>query len=310
VAVSISHAKDSDMEASPKHPIGFIGLGLMGEPMALNLLRANTSLVVWNRSSAKSDLLARAGGSIAKDVEEVFQQCKVVILMLRDGEATDIVLGRQSRNFGSRVEGHTIINMATTSASYSKGLEADIRAHGGLYVEAPVSGSRKPAEAGQLVAMLAGEREVVTFVQPLLAPMCRKTIYCGPTPNALIMKFAVNLFMICLVTGLAEAVHFAHSHGAELATLVTILDASPMASDVSRVKAAKLATKDFAAQATIRNVLENTTLIFEAARTAHVASPLIDVCHALYAEANALGESALDMVAVIRAIERRTAGGR
>ena len=295
------------MEVSRKHPIGFIGLGLMGEPMALNLLRANTPLVVWNRSTAKSGLLARAGGSVAKDAKEVFQRCEVVILMLRDGEATDIVLGRRHPNFGSRVQGHTIINMATTSAFYSKGLEADIRAHGGRYVEAPVSGSRKPAEAGQLVAMLAGERDAVTSVQPLLVPMCRKTVVCGPTPNALIMKFAVNLFMICLVTGLAEAMHFAHSHGAELARLVTILDASPMASDVSRVKAAKLATEDFAAQATVRNVLENTTLIFEAARTARVASPLFDVCHALYAEANALGESDLDMVAVIRAIERRTA---
>ena len=128
------------MEVSRKHAIGFIGLGLMGEPMALNLLRANTPLVVWNRSTAKSGLLARAGGSVAKDAKEVFQRCEVVILMLRDGEATDIVLGRRHPNFGSRVQGHTIINMATTSAFYSKGLEADIRAHGGRYVEGGAAG--------------------------------------------------------------------------------------------------------------------------------------------------------------------------
>ncbi|MHB8815863.1 MAG: NAD(P)-dependent oxidoreductase [Steroidobacteraceae bacterium] len=289
------------------NPIGFIGLGLMGEPMALNLLRGGTPLVVWNRSSAKIDLLAKAGAAVAKDPREVFQRCEVVILMLRDAEATDIVLGRRDVTFRARVERHTIINMATTSPLYSESLEADIHAHGGQYVEAPVSGSRKPAEAGQLVAMLAGACDAVAFVQPLLAPICRKTVDCGPTPNALIMKFAVNLFMICMVTGLAEAMHFAERHRVDLTRLVTVLDASPMASEVSRVKSAKIAAHDFAAQAFIANVLENTTLITEAARTAHVASPLLDICHSLYAAADASGEKGLDMVAVIRAIEQRTA---
>jgi len=158
--------------------------------------------------------------------------------------------------------------------------------------------------------MLAGAADAVASVQSLLAPMCRKTVDCGPTPNALIMKFAVNLFMICMVTGLAEATHFARSYDVNLGTLVTVLDASPMASDVSRVKAAKLAVCDFAAQATILNVLENTTLITEAARTARVSSPLLDMCHTLYAETDALGGKDLDMVAVIRAIEQRTAAAR
>lgn len=278
--------------------------------MALNLLGAGTPLVVWNRSPAMSAVLAKAGALVAKDLQDVFQRCEVVILMLRDAEATDTVLGRKGGTIQARVDRHTIINMATHSPCYSKSLEADIRAHGGEYVEAPVSGSRKPAEAGQLVAMLAGAADVVASVQPLLTPMCRKTVDCGPTPNALIMKFTVNLFMICMVTGLAEAMHFARSYDMDLGTLVTVLDASPMASDVSRVKAAKLAACDFAAQATILNVLENTRLITEAARTARVASPLLDICHTLYAETDALGRKDLDMVAVIRAIEQRTAGAR
>jgi len=294
----------------PRYPIGFIGLGLMGGPMALNLLGAGTPLVVWNRSPAMSAVLAKAGALVAKDLQDVFQRCEVVILMLRDAEATDTVLGRRGGTIQARVDRHTIINMATHSPCYSKSLEADIRAHGGEYVEAPVSGSRKPAEAGQLVAMLAGAADVVASVQPLLTPMCRKTVDCGPTPNALIMKFTVNLFMICMVTGLAEAMHFARSYDVDLGTLVTVLDASPMASDVSRVKAAKLAACDFAAQATVLNVLENTTLIAEAARTARVASPLLDICHTLYAETDALGKRDLDMVAVIRAIEQRTAVAR
>ena len=290
--------------------LGFIGLGVMGEPMALNLARAGMPLVVWNRSPAKCAVLAGAGAAVAKDPGEVFARCEVVILMLRHGGAMDAALARGERAFADRVKGRTLINMATTGPGYSKGLEADVRAAGGRYVEAPVSGSRKPAEAGQLVAMLAGQPEDVARVRPLLAPMCRDTIACGPVPSALYMKLAVNLFMIAMVTGLAEAVHFAQRHGLDLARLVAVLDASPMASDVSRVKAAKLLAQDFSVQAEITNVLENVRLIADAAREAGVASPLLDVCHALYGETEALGLGPGDMVAVIRAIEQRTVAVR
>ena len=295
------------MAPIPSTPVGFIGLGVMGEPMALNLARAGTLLLVWNRSPAKCDILAKAGARVAKDPDDVFARCEVVILMLRNAEAMDAAVARGDRAFGDRVRGRTLINMATTVPSYSKGLEDDVRAAGGRYVEAPVSGSRKPAETGQLVAMLAGEPEAVESVRPLLARMCRDAIACGPVPGALYMKLAVNLFMISMVTGLAEAVHFAQRHGLHLDRLRAVLDASPMASDVSRVKAAKLVSEDFAVQAAITNVLENVRLIADAAREAGIASPLLDVCHALYGEAEALGLGRADMVAVIRAIERRTA---
>jgi 3-hydroxyisobutyrate dehydrogenase len=291
----------------PSAPVGFIGLGTMGEPMALNLVKAGTPLLVWNRSPGKSRILADARAAVAKDPAEVFARCEVVILMLADGAAMDAVMARTDRGFGDRVKGRTLINMATTAPSYSKALEADVRAQGGRYIEAPVSGSRKPAEAGQLVAMLAGEPKDVASIRSLLAPICRDAIGCGPAPNALFMKLAVNVFLITMVTGLVEAAHFAERHGLDLARLVAILDAGPMASDVSRVKAAKLVARDFSVQAAISNVLENARLTAAAARDARVASPLLDVCHALYRETQALALGDTDMIAVIRAIEQRTA---
>lgn len=287
--------------------VGFVGLGVMGQPMALNLVRAGTPLLVWNRSPAKCGVLAEAGAAVAKEPAEVFARCKVVILMLIDDAAIDTVLGRGTPDFGVNVAQHTIIHMGTTSPDYSRRLDADIFAAGGSYVEAPVSGSRKPAEAGQLVAMLAGDRAVTKEVRPLFQPMCRETIVCGPVPTALLMKFAVNLFMITMVTGLAEAVHFAERHGLDPAKLVAVLDASPMASSVSRAKALKLVARDFAAQASVPDVLKNNRLIAGAARKAGIASPLLDICHALYSETQALGLDGADMVAVIRAIEQRTA---
>jgi 3-hydroxyisobutyrate dehydrogenase len=287
--------------------VGFIGLGLMGEPMALNLVRSGTPLIVWNRSPSKGRLLADAGAAVANDPAEVFARCEFVIVMLRDDAAIDVVLARSDGVIRCPIAGSTLINMATSAPSYSAALEVDVRAAGGRYVEAPVSGSRKPAEAGQLVAMLAGDPDDISAVRPLLEPMCRDAVVCGTVPNALFMKLAVNLFMIPMVTGLAEATHFAARHGLDLARLFAVLDRGPMSSDLSRIKAAKLLTQDFAAQASISNVLENVRLIAMAAREAHVASPLLEVCDALYAEAESLGLNQADMIAVIRAIERRTA---
>lgn len=290
--------------------IGFIGLGVMGEPMALNLVRAGTSLVVWNRSADSCERLRAAGARVAGSPAEVFGAARVVILMLATEAAMDDVLRRRTEAFAAMVAGRTVVHMGTTEPDYSRALEADIRAAGGHYVEAPVSGSRKPAEAGQLVAMLAGEPAVVAEVRPLLQPMCHTATDCGAVPTALLTKLAVNLFLITMVTGLAEAAHFAEQHGLDMEQFTAVLDAGPMASSVSRVKLHKLAAGDFSVQASITDVLKNNRLVAEAARRAGIASPLLDVCHALYGETQALGLGGEDMVAVVRAIAQRTAQAR
>ena len=111
--------------------LGFVGLGVMGQPMALNLARAGTALVVWNRSAGKSEPLRAAGARVAASPAEVFKQARVVILMLVDGAAIDSVLGRGTREFSANVAQHTIIHMGTTAPDYSRGLEAGRLRRGG-----------------------------------------------------------------------------------------------------------------------------------------------------------------------------------
>jgi|GEM_PF-88389 len=284
---------------------GFIGLGNMGAAMALNLARAGMPLLVWNRSPGKYDALRAAGARIAASADEVLQGAPVTILMLADDRAIDAVLGRGTPAFAARVRGRTIVHMGTTAPGHSLALEKDIRAAGGHYVEAPVSGSRKPAEAGELVGMLAGDPAAVDAVRPLLAPMCAWTFICGPVPQALLMKLSVNLYLIAMVTALAEAAHFARRQGVDPQLFRAVLDAGPMASSVATVKLPKLLEKDYAAQASIADVLMNNRLVAQAARDAGIAAPLIEQCLALYAEAEALGHGRQDMVAVIEAIEAR-----
>jgi 3-hydroxyisobutyrate dehydrogenase len=296
--------------AAPGEEIGFVGLGVMGQPMALNLAKAGTRLVVWNRSPAAGDPLREAGAIVAVSVEDVFERARIVILMLVNEMVLDEVLRRGTPDFAKLVSGHIVVSMGSNPPDYSRGLAADILAAGGRYVEAPVSGSRKPAEMGQLVALLGGDPEAVSEVRPLLAPMCRETILCGPVGNALLMKLTVNLYLCTMLAGLAEAAHFAESNGLDLKTFQAAIDSGPMASDLTRVKIPKLIAQDFSVQAATADAFNSTKLIAEAARAANMASPVLDLCSALYGESVELGNGRLDMVSVVKAIEVRTAALR
>lgn len=287
--------------------VGFIGLGVMGQPMALNLARAGMSPLVWNRTSARCEPVVAAGARPASGPGSVFAASDVVVLMLADEAAVDTVLNRGSPAFGSRVNGRTLVHMGTVAASYSRALHADVVAAGGRYVEAPVSGSRGPAEAGDLVAMVAGDDSDIERIRPVLAPMCAEVFTCGPVPRALSLKFAVNLFLITMVTGLAEAFNYADGLGIDRGLLAAVLNAGPMSSAVSRAKADKLVRGDFAVQAAIFDVLKNSRLVADEARRTGIAAPLLDVCAALYGETLELGHGNADMAAVINAIHTRTA---
>jgi 3-hydroxyisobutyrate dehydrogenase len=307
--MQIDDERGSRRRMENRKDIGFIGLGTMGQLMALNLVKAGESLTVWNRSADKCEPLRTAGAHMAPDSATVFSKTGIVILMLADEAAVDAVLARGTADFVARVCGHTIVHMGTVSPTYSQGLEADIRAVGGQYVEAPVSGSRKPAEAGQLVAMLAGEPAAVEVVRPLLAPLCHQTLLCGAVPNALLMKLATNAFLLPMMAALAEAFHLADRFGIDRQQFASAIGGGQLASPISRIKAQKLAAGDFAVQAAVADALKNNRLATEAARAAKTASPLLDLTEELYAETLAMGLGQADVVAVLRAIEARTGSG-
>jgi 3-hydroxyisobutyrate dehydrogenase len=119
------------------------------------------------------------------------------------------------------------------------------------------------------------------------------------------MKLSVNIFLITQVTGLAETVAFARRHGLDLDRLVEVLGAGQMASPIMRVKAPMLVAEDFAVQAAIADVRRNARLITAAAEAAGIASPLLEVCEALYGETERLGFGGADMAAVLKAIQAR-----
>lgn len=283
--------------------VGFVGLGVMGEPMAHNLVRAGVPLLVWNRTAEKIARVRAAGASVASSPEQVFEYCNVIVEMLADEAAIHAVFGSYLHVASRKLAGRTVIHMSTTSPEFSLQLHDAVLRAGGFYVEAPVSGSKIPAEEGRLVAMVAGDPEVVEQVRPVLATMCHTIVLCGAVPFASQMKLAINTFLVTMVTGLAETVALAAAHQLPMEALSAVLDAGPMASDVSRAKLAKLLSGDVDAQAAVTHVLANCRLAVESTRRR--VTPLMALCHDLYSETVDLGYGTADMVSVIKAIEAR-----
>jgi len=281
--------------------VGFIGLGLMGSAIAGRIL-TERPLLVWNRTAAACDRLVAHGARAAESAAEVFEQCRIVVVMVTDEHAIDDIL----RTTEHLLRGVTLVQMSTVPPAYSAALADRVTRAGGRYVEAPVSGSRQPALDGRLIAMLAGD-DAVDEVIPVLRPACAAIHRCGTPPQAMQMKLAVNTFLITLVTGLAESFHFAEEHGLSTRLLAEILDAGPMASFVSRAKAQALVTGDFSPQAAIPDVLKNANLVVGSAREHVVAATLMEPSAQLYAEALALGHAGDDMAAVVSAYRARTA---
>ncbi|NNC13172.1 NAD(P)-dependent oxidoreductase [Planctomonas sp. JC2975] len=279
--------------------VGFLGTGLMGEPMARNLLAAGVPLAVWNRSRAPLDRLVADGAHPARTVADLFASCDVVLMMLSTGAVIDEVLSHGTEEFGRLVRRKTLVYMGTVSPAYSADLERSVREAGGRYVEAPVSGSAEPARNRELVGMLAGEPSAVDSVRPLVDLMCVSSTVCGLVPAALTMKLAVNVFLISVVTGLAEAFRFAEANGLDPNQLRSIVDAGQMSSPISRVKTAKLVSGDLSPQASISDVLKNCELVEASAMSAGVPVDLVSTSRSLFESAAARGDGRLDMVAVL-----------
>lgn len=287
--------------------LGFAGLGLMGTPMAANLCRSGVRLTVYNRSPEKAAPLVALGAERAPTPAHLFAASDAVILMLADDAAVDAVLDRGGPDFAGHVRGRLIINMGTHAPDWSRQLARDVTDAGGVFVEAPVSGSRGPAETGDLVAMLAGPAEAVAKAKPVLAPMCRDLLAVGEVPSAMALKMAVNLYLVGSVAVLSEAAHFAARSGVELAHLAAVIGEGPLGSGVARAKLAKMIGRDFTPQAAIRDVVKNARLIGESAAAAGADAPLLAVSRGRFELASAMGSDELDMAAVLTTYERRGA---
>ena len=283
---------------------GFIGLGTMGLPMARNLAGNGIALRAWNRTPKSPDAFpSGANVEFAATARAVLRGSQTSILMLLNQDAVDTVLERSTVAFADNVRGKTIIGMGSVDPSYSVALASEIADAGGSYLEAPVSGSRLPAERGQLVCLLGGDPTVADAAAPLLRRMCKDQIYCGAAGDGLRMKLAINLYLCSSLVALAEATNFARKASLPLDKFKQAVAVGPLSSDFVAIKLPKMIEKDFALQAGVADAHTSTCLIRREAARMNSAIPQLEVSSDLYARAvEALGPD-VDMSSVITVLK-------
>ncbi|EAW13623.1 NAD(P)-dependent oxidoreductase [Aspergillus clavatus NRRL 1] len=274
--------------------VGFMGLGAMGTPMALNLSR-RFPIAVWNRSPSKYPLLRQAGAIVAETPQELAEKTDVVFTMLFDENAYQSIL---NEDFWKALRGKTLVNSSSVSVEFSHYLAGEARKAGAQFIEMPVSGSKVPAEQGQLIGMLAGDFDTAQQVKSIVEPMTKDAIYCGNIGMGLKTKYAVNVFLITMTAGLAESMALAKAQGLDIAAFGQVLDAGPMASAYSKMKIDKMVRQDYSPQATLEDCYNLTQLIVSASEEANAQTPLIQLCGSLYRRAIAQGHGKDDMIAV------------
>ena len=281
---------------------GFLGLGIMGSAMAKNLLKAGFNVTVWNRSPEKCEELAALGAAVAAAPAEVTSSCAVTIAMLADPAAAHAVCFGPGGALEGIGAGRGYVDMSTVDAATAREIGAAISQQGGSFLEAPVSGSKKPAEDGTLIILAAGERELFDRALPLFEKMGKKSLYLGELGRGAEMKLIVNMMMGGMMTILCEALALADKAGLASADLLEVVDAGAMANPMFKMKGAQIAQGAFAPAFPLKHMQKDLRLAVALGDT--LGQPLYSAAAAneSFKKAKALGLSDQDFCAVFRAI--------
>jgi 2-hydroxy-3-oxopropionate reductase len=203
------------MEGTAVTRIGFVGLGIMGEPMARNLLAAGHPLVVHTRTAAKAEGLVAEGAELAASPREVAQHSDVVILMLPDSPDVEaVVLGPDGVAEGAE-PGMLLIDMSSIAPATARLVHAELAAKGVDALDAPVSGGEAAAVSGQLSIMVGGDEAALERARPIFEVLGKATTHIGPSGAGQVAKAANQVVVGLTIQAVSEALALAHAAGVD-----------------------------------------------------------------------------------------------
>ncbi|MEV6118005.1 NAD(P)-dependent oxidoreductase [Streptomyces sp. NPDC052109] len=255
--------------------IAFLGTGRMGGPMAANLARDGFRLRVWNRTSSRATALAEHGAFIAHTPAEAVQGAGILITMLADGPATERAATGPD-GFLDRSPGLIWVQMGTIGAKWSARLAAIAARSGVTYVDAPVSGSEGPAQAGQLIILASGPDRVQDVLAPVFGALGRATVWLGPAGDGTKAKLVLNSWLVDLVEATAEVLSFAGRLGLDPAAMVELLKATPLGSPYAVQKAGSMLAGDFTPAFALKHAVKDAELAVQAASGLGTRLPLTE----------------------------------
>jgi len=285
------------------HVIGFIGLGIMGRPMARNLLKAGYPLVVHNRSRGPVDELVAAGARAAPSPREVAAQCEILITMLPNSpDVEQVALGPDGIVEGAR-EGLIFVDMSTISPLVSQRIGQALAARGVQMLDAPVSGGEQGAIEGTLSIMVGGDRAVFERVLPVFQALGRTITHLGPLGSGGFTKLANQIIVAVNLTALGEALTLARKAGLDRELTLKALAGGLAGSRCLEQKTPNYLSNSYPPGFRVDLHFKDLGLIMEAARALGVPLPTTAVVQELFNALRVKGRGGLDHSAVITLLE-------
>jgi 3-hydroxyisobutyrate dehydrogenase len=239
--------------------IAFLGLGLMGSGMARRLLDANFSVTVYNRNPAKAAPLASAGAKVAPSPRAAAQNAGVIISMLADDAAARAVWLGTDGALASVSAGTICVECSTASVGWVRELSAAVLARGGEFLDAPVTGSRDQAAAGQLNFLVGGPESTLEKIRDVLAPMAKSVTSIGPVGSGALIKLINNFVCGVQIAALAEGMAMIERGGLDRAKAIEVITSGSPGSPLVKTVAARMAKPDYTPNFLLRLMAKDLT---------------------------------------------------
>lgn len=284
--------------------LGFLGLGIMGYPMARHLLKAGHEVALWTHSAAKAKELAKEGnGTVCATPQEVASRADFVFYCVGDtAMSKEVALGKNGILAGAR-PGSVTADCSTISPAVSQEIAAQFHAKGAHFLDAPCTGSKAGAEGGTLTFMVGGDEAVFEKTKPYFSIMGKRLYHCGPQGRGLHAKLSQNLILGNLMQAFSEGMVLAAKNGVKPEMMFDILDNSAAKSGLVSAKAPAVMARNFKTNFSTKWLHKDVGLALESAKAANMPLPLTALTEQMLRAAIAKGWGDDDFCSVIRILE-------
>lgn len=285
--------------------VALIGTGLMGKPMAMNVLRKGFPLTVYNRTVNKTVELAAAGAKVARSPREAADSADVVVTMLSNIEAVESTLTGKDGILGAMRAGKIYIDMSTITPEASRKFAQLVEAAGAKMLDAPVSGSTNVAEKGELTIIVGGDPRVLDEVREVLQAMGKFIFHVGDNGSALALKLVLNHFVAGMTALLAEGLDLSQKLGIDTSVFSNVMNTSVVKSPMYDIKTPKMVTGDYTAQFPLKLLVKDLNYITQTARKAGADMPVQSLVRDLFSSANDKGYGEEDFSVIYRIVGKK-----
>ena len=287
-----------------KPSVGFIGLGIMGLPMAGHILKSGYPLTVYNRTRSKTGSLEAAGAAVAASPREVAANSRMIITMVSDSPDVEaVVAGPEGVLEGIR-PGSVVMDMSTISPQVERELDEQLRSKGCALVDAPVSGGDVGAQNGTLAIMAGGDREAFDRAVPIFETMGKTITYCGPVGSGQLTKLCNQILVAVTLMGVSEALVFAGKNGLDQGVMIEAVKGGAAGSWQLSNLAPRVVNRDFAPGFMVDLIQKDLRLVMESGAAAQAALPATSLVNQLFRTSQARGEGLEGTQALVKVLEQ------